>query len=189
MWTLWLVSKVFHRLSLRNQSLVHSSPARHISGMKYKYSTARERSTGVMQGGVIGQLHFFRGNSENMSPWCSLCPTFSISLVLYLRHTAHNIDTHTETQKHRHIYTYNQLWKYFSNVKCPEATEAMQVSPEGSRSEEGSARYLLNWQTSLKSTGCLSAVKAASLHEYNPITQEVKGRNTPEAFCMHRQSY
>ncbi len=80
------------------------------------------------------------------------------------------------------IHAYNQLWKYFSNVKCPEATEATQLSPVGGRSEERSALYLPCWQTSLKSTGCLSAVKAVAPHEYNPITPEGEGQQYNRGF-------
>lgn len=183
MWTLWLVSKVFHRLSLRNQSSVHSSPARHISGMKYKYSTARERSTRVMQGGVIGQLHFFRGNSENMSPWCSLYPTFSLSLVLYLRHTAHNIGTHTHTYVHTSTGTYTHTISY-ENISPTSKVQRLRRQCKSPQRAADQRRGL--------HTTCLTDRPPwnplASLHEYNPTTGEVKGRNTPEAFCVCTQS-
>lgn len=59
MWTLWLVSKVLQRLSLRSQSPAHSSPASYISGMKYKYSPMRERSTGELKGGGYRAAAFY----------------------------------------------------------------------------------------------------------------------------------
>jgi len=163
MWTLWLVSKILQRLSLRSQSSVHSTLAPHISGMKYKYPPMRERSEGEMQGGGYRAVTFFP---------CRFGEYVTLEHPL----------SHLPFLKHTLTLAHNQLWKYFSIVKCPRATKATQFSPVGRRSEERSALYLFHWQTSLKSTRCVSPVKAALLHKYKPITPKGKGHQDNRGF-------
>lgn len=159
MWTLWLVSKVLQRLSLRSRIPAHSSPDPYISGMKYKYSPMRERSTGEMKGGGYRAATFYS---------CQFGEHVTLALLF----------SHFLYRKHTH----NQLWKYFSVAKCPGASKATGFPPVGGRSEEKSALYLFNWQTSLKSTGCLSPVKAASLLKYKHITRESEGQQYNRSF-------
>lgn len=51
----------------------------------------------------------------------------------------------------------NQLWKYFSNVKCQHASEAMQAISSETDQSRGLRFTCPSPQTSLNSTGCFSA--------------------------------
>ena len=150
MWTLWLVSKALQRLSLRNQSLC--IPVLLPISLVWNTNTlrwGREAQERCRVGGYRAATFFPCQFGEH------------VTLVLPLSHRL----------SLSQIHTHNQLWKYFSNVKCPGATEATQLSPVGGRSEEKSALYLLYWQTSLKPTGCLSPVKGsrtARIQSNNP---------------------
>lgn len=158
MWTLWLVSKVLQRLSLRSQSPAHSSPAPYISGMKYKYSPMRERSTGELKGGGYRAAAFYPCQFGEY-----------VTLVLLFSHFLY------------HKHTHNQLWKYFSIPKCPGAGKATRFSPVGGRSEKKSV-YLFYSQTSPKSTSCLSPVKAASLHKNKHTARQSEGQQYNRSF-------
>lgn len=151
MWTLWLVSEVLQRLSVRNQSSEHSSAAPRISGMKHKYSAARERRTGEMQGGGYRAVTFF--------PW-HFRKHVTLSLPLSLPRSL--------TQ----IHTDNQQWKYFSNVKRPQVTEAALFSPCGRRIALEERSNLPAPLTDLPETHWLplscEASHAAQIQSYNP---------------------
>lgn len=110
----------------KSELLVHSSGPHRISGMKYKYSTAR----GGKATGYRAATFFPRR---------------------FIEHVKYPPSTHSD----------NQLWKYFSNVKCPNASEAMQAIPSGSRIRAGVCTLPVpTQQTSLNPTGCFSAAAA-----------------------------
>lgn len=107
MWTLWLVSKVLHRLSVRNQSTMHSSASPRISGMKHKYTTMRKRRTGVEGWGYRAATFF---------P-CQFAQHVALLLILPLKHAG----THIETISYENISP-------SSNVQGP---QQQQNSPSG----------------------------------------------------------
>lgn len=155
------MSNVLQRFSLRNQNLVHSSLAPHISGMKYKYSTMRERSTGEgCRVGVIEQLHFFH-NIQHVT-LALLYQLISLSLSISL--------SYTNTISYENISP-------SSNVK------GLATLHSSAQCEADQRRSLHStWQISPKSTGCLSPVKAATLHKYEPKTPEGEGQQNSKDF-------
>lgn len=128
MWTLWLVSEVFQRPSLRNQSS-WCIPAALTVSLVWNTNT-------LPRGG--GEATGYRA--------ATFFPRRFIEHVKYPPPSTHSD---------------NQLWKYFSNVKCPNASEAMQAIPSGSRIRAGVCTLPVPaQQTSLNPTGCFSAAAA-----------------------------
>ena len=100
-------------------------------------------------------------------------PTFSLCLSLSLSLAFCHTHTHTCTHSHTQTISYKNIFP-LSNIQGLLA--ATQFSSVGGRSEEQSALYLLYWQTSLKSTVCISPVKVSAPHKYRPITPEGEGQ-------------
>lgn len=150
------MSKVLQRLSLRSQSPAHSSPASYISGMKYKYSPMRERSTGELKGGGYRAAAFYPCQFGEY-----------VTLVLLFSHFS---ITNTHTISCENI--------------SPSPNVLGLVRQQDSPQQEADQRSLHSVLQSdfLKSTGCRSPVKAAPLHKNKHTARQSEGQQYNRSF-------
>ena len=123
------------------------------------------------------QIHYDEGEKHRRDAGWGLSSSYIFSMSIW--RTCHPRCSLSPTFFFSPSLADNQLWKYFSVVKCPGATKATQLSPVGGRSQEPCALYLLYWQTSLNSTGCISPVKVS---EYKPISPQGEGQQHNRVF-------
>lgn len=151
------MSKVLQRLSLRSQSPAHSSPASYISGMKYKYSPMRERSTEELKGGGYRAAAFYPCQFGEY-----------VTLVLLFSHFS---ITNTHTISCENISP-------SPNVL---GLVRQQDSPQREADQRRSLHSVLQ-SDFLKSTGCRSPVKAAPLHKNKHTARQSEGQQYNRSF-------